>query len=463
MRKRKNGERLSPRMVLALDRRPSPLATLGGLAVAALLAGTGAIIAFGERDQVASMSGRLLPAGQVKTIKPLIGGRIDAIHVAQGDRVEKGQLLVSFEPVEHEAERDRLRGEYRAERVKLLRLNATVDTLRQPQDLSILAREAREKIDRAIKLWQVGDADGNHTLAAGSLEQHQLVDELTAYAAQLSQVRAEILEAETERDGLRKTLAERTARVEAMAERVAMIERLLETGTASRARYLEHLDTLARNRTEMVYDAARIESIGARLGRLDVSVRATRSELIRKLGRERTESAVRMASLAERVRNAEMRAEAQQLHAPVAGVVEQLAVHTIGDVIPAANQIMVIVPSRELEVEAMLSNEHRGKVEVGQDVRVKVLAFDYQRYGSVTGTVRHIAKDAVKIESSEGEAWLYPVRIAIERQALSLRGRTAPLVAGMTVQADAKTGTRPLYEILFKPIRTVIDEAMREP
>ena len=448
-------------MVLALDRRPSPLATVGGLAIAALLIGTGAIITLGHRDQVASMPGRLLPSGQTKTIKPLIGGRVEAIHVTDGQRVEEGQLLLSFEPVEHEAERDRLIGEYRAERVKLLRLNATVDTLRQPKDLSILAREAREKIDGAIKLWQV--SDGGDKMAAGALETHQLVDELTAYAAQLGQVRAEIFEAQTERAGLRKTLIERTRRVEHMTERVAMIERLLETGTASRARYLEHLDNLAKNRTEMVFDAARIESIGARLGRLDVSVRATRSELIRKLGRERTTSAVRMASLAERVRHAEMREQAQRLHAPVAGVVEQLSVHTIGDVIPAANQIMVIVPSQELEVEAMLSNEHRGKVKLDQDVRVKVIAFDYQRYGSVTGTVRHIAKDAVKVESGGREAWLYPVRITIGKQALSLRGRTAPLVAGMTVQADAKTGTRPLYEILFKPIRTVMDEAMREP
>ena len=461
MRNRKNGERLSPRMVLALDRRPSPLATVGGLAIAALLIGTGAIITLGERDQVATMSGRLTPTGQIKTIKPMIGGRVEAIHVREGERVEKGQLLLTFEPVEHEAERDRLAGEYRAERVKLLRLNATVDTLRQPQDLSVLARAARAKVDRALKLWQVNDGDPD--LAAGALESHQLVDELTAYAAQFGQIRAEIFEAETERDGLHKTLIERTRRVEHMAERVAMIERLLESGTASRARYLEHLDNLAKNRTEMVYDAARIDSLGARLARLDMSAQASRSEIIRKLGRERAESAVHMASLAERVRQAESREQAQRLYAPVAGVVEQLAVHTIGDVIPTANQVMVIVPNRHLEVEALLSNEHRGKVKVGQDVRVKVIAFDYQRYGSIAGTVRHIAKDAVKVESVGREAWLFSARITIGKQALSLRGRSAPLVAGMTVQADAKTGTRPLYEILFKPIRTVLDKAMREP
>ncbi len=457
MHKRKNGAPLSARTVLALDQRPSPYATLAGLVIAGLLTGAGAIITFSERDQVAPMPGRLTPTGQIKTIKPMIGGRVEAIHVADGERVKKGQLLLTFEPIEHEAERARLAGEYRAERVKLLRLNATVGTLRQPHDLSVLARAVREKVDRALKLWQVKDGDPN--LAAGPLESLQLVDELTAYAAQFGQIRAEIFEAETERDGLQKTLIERTRRVGHMAERVAMIERLLESGTASRARYLEQLDNLAKNRTEMVYDAARIESIGARLARLDVSATASRSEIIRKLGRERAESAVRMASLLERVRQAESREQSQRLYAPAAGVVEQLNVHTIGDVIPTATQVMVIVPNQHLEVEALLSTKS-GEV---QDVRVKVIAFDYQRYGSVTGTVRHIAKDAVKFESGGGEAWLYPVRITISKQALTLRGRSAPLVAGMTVQADAKTGTRPLYEILFKPIRTVIDEAMREP
>ncbi len=327
---------------------------------------------------------------------------------------------------------------------------------------------------RSAKAWQ----KANIVWRGDRLEAWVLADELTAYAAQMDEIDAEIAERRTEYSGLEGVLKERKERVMYMTERADMLKGLQQTGTASRASYIEQMDVLLKYRVEMVETEARMAGAAARLKSIAARREAARTEIIRKLSRERAESAVQAASLTEQVRQAENREQAQSLYAPSAGVIEQLAVHTIGDVIPTGQQVMVIVPQeKRLEVRAVMPNRHHGKVKIGQTVRVKVEAFPFTRYGTLAGTISHIAKDAVQaggttqpeqgeaaqVPAATGGALVYPVRITLQSQSFRLRGETGCLAPGMSVQADANVGTEPLYEIILKPLRTLADEALREP
>ena len=87
------------------------------------------------------------------------------------------------------------------------------------------------------------------------------------------------------------------------------------------------------------------------------------------------------------------------LNAPVAGTVQQLAIHTVGGVVTAAQPLMVIVPADQpVEVEAMLENKDVGFVRIGQEVEVKIDAFDYTKYGTVPARVVHVSRDAIQDE-----------------------------------------------------------------
>ena len=87
------------------------------------------------------------------------------------------------------------------------------------------------------------------------------------------------------------------------------------------------------------------------------------------------------------------------LRAPVAGTVEQLAVHTVGGVVQPAQTLMVVVPDNsKLEVEAMLPNRDAGFVRTGQQAELKVEAFTYTRYGLLHGRVRAVSRDALRSE-----------------------------------------------------------------
>jgi hemolysin D len=82
--------------------------------------------------------------------------------------------------------------------------------------------------------------------------------------------------------------------------------------------------------------------------------------------------------------------------APVDGVVQQLGVHTVGDIVTPAQPLLVVVPAESgFEIEAMVSNRDIGFVQVGQEAEIKVQTFNFTRYGLLCGQVLTVSQDAV--------------------------------------------------------------------
>src|SRR3546814_6803238 len=110
-----------------------------------------------------------------------------------------------------------------------------------------------------------------------------------------------------------------------------------------------------------------------------------------------------------------------QLHAPVDGTVQQLAVHTIGGVVTPAQPLLLVVPSDEsLEVEATILNKDIGFVRQGQPVTVKVESFPYTRYGYLEGVVASVSHDAAQDEQM---GLVFPARVKLRKTKLMIDDR----------------------------------------
>lgn len=96
---------------------------------------------------------------------------------------------------------------------------------------------------------------------------------------------------------------------------------------------------------------------------------------------------------------AEQRITQQRLSAPVSGVVQQLATHTVAGVVTPAQQLMIIVPQgHSLDVEADIKNQDIGFVHSGQRAEIKVDTFPFTKYGTVDVEILHVSNDAVADE-----------------------------------------------------------------
>jgi hemolysin D len=165
----------------------------------------------------------------------------------------------------------------------------------------------------------------------------------------------------------------------------------------------------------------------------------------------------------------------------VDGVVQQLAIHTIGGVVTPAQALLVIVPSDiRLEIEAMVSNRDIGFVQAGQEAEIKVDTFNFTRYGLLHGRVLSISPDAIirdrqqdrpdsrslgtlgETSEPKGQELSYSARISLDSTRMLIDDRMVNLSPGMAVTVEVKTGSRTILSYLLSPLLRYRQEIMRE-
>jgi hemolysin D len=245
-----------------------------------------------------------------------------------------------------------------------------------------------------------------------------------------------------------------------LAERAAAYRRLLDNEFVGRLQYLE----VEQQRVEKVQELAmaqhRLERDRAALAEARNQPQVIEMEFTRGRLAELADVETRVASLAQDVVKAAQRARSQQLAAPIDGVVQQLAVHTIGGVVTPAQPLMVIVPGTDrLEVEAWIENKDIGFVRAGQAAEVKVETFVFTRYGTIGSRVLTVSRDAVPLERG---GLTYLARLSLDRTTIAVDGEDVPLSAGMAVTAEIKTESRRVLEFLLGSLVRFARESGRE-
>jgi hemolysin D len=121
---------------------------------------------------------------------------------------------------------------------------------------------------------------------------------------------------------------------------------------------------------------------------------------------------------------------------------------------------MVIVPhDHPLEVEAWVENKDVGFVAPGQPVEVKVETFPFTTYGTLSGRLLIVSRDAVQVDKV---GLVYAARATLDRSTIVVDGRATPLVAGMSVRVEIKTDQRRLIEFFLSPLLRHSHESLRE-
>ncbi|MFY8019464.1 MAG: HlyD family efflux transporter periplasmic adaptor subunit, partial [Inhella sp.] len=163
-----------------------------------------------------------------------------------------------------------------------------------------------------------------------------------------------------------------------------------------------------------------------------------RAELQRSLSERQAQARLKVAQLQEEGTKASQRQLLTQLTAPVAGTVQQLAVHTAGGVVTPAQVLLVLVPEEaEVTAEVALENKDIGFVKVGQQAEVKLETFPFTRYGTVPATVTRISADAVP---DEKRGALFMATLKLDKSAMTVEGKTIRFSPGMNLTAEVKTG-----------------------
>ena len=150
--------------------------------------------------------------------------------------------------------------------------------------------------------------------------------------------------------------------------------------------------------------------------------------------------------------------------APVAGIIKNIKVTTLGGVVRQGDEILQILPTEDdLVVEAKVKPADMAAMKVGLPAKVKLDAYDYSIFGSMNGTVSYVSADSLSEETKAGPMTFYRVKVNIQES--SFKGKTADDIEvrpGMTATVDIKTGSRSILSFILKPITKTFTQSFGE-
>ena len=448
-----------PAALEIVETPPSPTGRAIGATLIAvfLLALVWAIV--GSVDIVATATGRVIPTGHSKVIQPFETGVVHAIHVADGQNVNAGDVLIELDPTIVQGEISHLRGDLLSAQLDIARLKAALaDT------------------DDPLSAFHPPEGAESGLIAT---QRQFLLTQIAEHKAKIAALDGQRAQKEAELATITATVNKLDAVIPTIEERVNIRKTLNEFG--SKLQYYEVLQQLTESQQERLVQKSHLKEAQAAIAAIVETRAQTEGEYRRTLFSDLAEAERKAAGLTADLSKAEQRLKLQELTAPVTGMVQQLAVHTVGGVVTPAQTLMVIVPKDSpLEIDAMVSNRDIGFVHVGDEVEIKVDTFDFTRYGLLHGHVRTISSDSIvhditndkRNDQSQGspessseptdQQLTYAARISLDSPQMRLEDKVVNLSPGMAVTAEIKTGSRRIISYLLSPLLKYRQESLRE-
>jgi hemolysin D len=460
-RKSSQGLAFLPAALEIVETPPSPVGRATAATIALLFCAALFWAWWGTIDIVASATGKILPGDGTKVVQPFETGVVRSIRVQDGQAVKAGDVLIELDPTVNAAERDHLRNDLLAERLNIARVRAALAGGDDP----------------AIGFVPPADADPELVATQRQL----LLNQVTEHRAKIAALARQQAQKEAELATTTATIHKLETIIPVIQSRVDIRKTLVEKELGSKLSYFEVLQLLVEQQEEFNVQKSHLTETEAAIAAIRETRGQAAAEYRHTLSDELAKSEQKAKGIAQDLIKAEQRTRLQQLTAPVDGVVQQLAVHTIGGVVTPAQSLLVVVPSASLlEIEAMVSNHDIGFVHAGQQAEIKIDTFNFTRYGLLHGEVLTVSQDAVmrdrqqdrsndrtlgtQNETSEpkGQALNYSARISLDRIKMQIDDKVVNLSPGMAVTVEIKTGSRTVLSYLLSPLLRYRQEALRE-
>jgi HlyD family secretion protein len=440
----------SPPLLRIQEQPPAPLAGWMLRLLLALLAGLVLWSVFGRLDIVAVADGKLVPSSYLKIVQPAEQGIVKEILVKEGEAVKEGQVLIRMDPVLATADIKSMQTEYHNKRIALRRIDAQMNG----------ARFARAK-DEPAELYAQVEAQYRANVQA---YENALAQERSL----LAKARHDLAAAQSTRTKLEQVLPH-------YQEQERAYGKLVKDGFAGRIMYTDKQRERIEKEQDLRTQESTILASQALIEQSERKIAQIVADYRRALQTERVETAAQAEKAQQELAKHEHRFGLLELRAPQPGVVKDLATHTIGTVASPGTILMTLVPEGDdMLAEVWVSNQDVGFIRPGQEVKLKLVAFQFQKYGMIEGRVRQVSADATEAPSANTRSdalsgrdrpmgpLAFRALVDLNGQELVAGKERYRLGSGMQVAGEIHLGTRSILEYLLSPVQKAWHEAARE-
>lgn len=408
--------------------RPNKAAILLFLSIIALVTCAFFWMAHSRIEELTRAQGQVVPSQDIQVIQSLEGGVLEALNVKEGQYVKKGDILLRISDVQFSSEERGTEARSLSLRAKKARLESEAHgkELKLPQEVLDKTPQiaANEK-----SLYQSRQNELKNTYAI-------LDDRIRKASADLAEVNAQVNRLYNSRKLLNKELA--------------------ITREMVRKRAAPKIDGIRLDR-EISDLSGQINADSQRKRSLMAEVQVAKKERASQLDKfqsqafgELNQVETEISGLKENLKSIGDRVDRAEVRAPVDGIVNRIAVKTIGGVLEPAMRLVEIVPlDDELKILAQVLPNEVAFIRPGQPAKVKITAYDPQKYGSLDGELTRIGASSVK--DGDGNTF-FEIEVRTLKNYMGDEDNPLPITPGMVADVEIITGKRTILEYMMKPI-----------
>lgn len=411
---------------------------------------------FAALQQVTSGMGKIIPSSQVQIIQSLDGGVLEKLFVEEGMQVIKNQPIARIDDT-------RFRSDFAEQKQEVNSLRANVIRLRAELSSIIIGNnnqwERQIEINKKVPIYPHDLKENAYLMVIRQQEEYSerldnLINQLAIQGQKIQQREQEV----EELDSKIKTL-EISYRI--ATKELDLTRPLAEKNIVSKI----ELYKLERSVNELKGELSAVRLLSPKLKSAQQESILNRRETILAYRAETRAQLNELQNKLSRINESQVGAQDKVTKAlilsPVVGTIKTIHINTLGGVVKPGETIVEIVPTEDkLMVEAKIKPRDIGFIYPGLPAVVKITAYDFARYGGLTGKVEHISADTTQDE--EGNSF-YLIRVRTDASSIkNKKDEEMPIIPGMLTQVDVITGKRTILEYILNPILRANEAALRE-
>ncbi len=385
--------------------------------------------------EVVTGEGTIKPKGLSTRVEHLDGGIVSEIAVQDGDLVQPGQLILQLD---------------------------TQVTQSELVKIDTLLSQVKNSMERYETLIAI-NPDTLNIPALKELTSGSTLSEIDYRLSQIQTIRAQQTVAKTEQWAIRANIASLRKELSIQQTQFERYQRLGESGSVS----LNRREELQRENLRLQSSVAQLLGEVNILDAQVVQLQASEAELVAQFQRDAAldldDKRAEYTSLLETRSALQFQIQRGRILSPVAGVIKSISVQNLGEVVQPGEVIVEIVPSTEATfAEIEIAADRIGGVTIGSPASVKILTYDFTRYGDLEAVVEHISPSSFQKENGQT---VFRVRLGFQELSGDQSGPISSnrkLSPGMTVVADVKSESRTILSFFLKPLRVISDRALTE-
>ena len=386
-------------------------------------------------DITVSTRGEALLDSDVEKVQHLEGGILNEVYVSPGDLVFKGQKIALLTSKDRVSELNSTQYEITGLQIEQQKYNALINNI-TPNFIPF--NQFPELVETHSLSWE---EENNRNRSGDELILHDIKHKQSLIASMQRRVKS----SNTQLSLIKQQLKiKQQLYDEEMASYIDVLN--MKVQHMNMVREIENLQEAVLNEE---FQLTRLEKL------LDDTQKIRNTDYYAKLTEVNKQLNIKLTQLP----TISDKVDRLLVFSPVDGTVDKVNYNYLSAIISPGDSIADITPLRNtLHAEVKIPRKDVGFIEKGQEVKLKFDAYNFAKYGVITGNISSISRSSYE----EKEEEYYLAKVNITQNYLERNGIKYHISPYMEFTADIKTGSRKIIDYALKPVMAALDESFDE-